>query len=60
MSESRPLWLPSEQRINESNLKKFEDLVYQTEGLSFDSYSDMHKWSVNKPDQFWKLIWDFL
>ena len=59
MSESRPLWLPSEQRINESNLKKFEDLVYQTEGLLFDSYGGMHKWSVNKPDQFWKLIWDF-
>ena len=59
MTETLPLWMPSEQRINESNLKKFEDLIYQTEGLLFDSYSDMHKWSVNKPDQFWKLIWDF-
>lgn len=45
------LWSPSELRVKKTSLYQFQKEV----GAS--SYSDLHKWSVEKPDDFWlKLI----
>jgi hypothetical protein len=53
MNESpQPVWLPSPQRVNDSELAKF------IQNLGFtDSTEDLHLWSVTKPDKFWAAIW---
>ena len=54
MKEStQPVWSPTPQRVNDSEMAKF------IENLSFtDSTEDLHLWSVTKPDKFWAAIWD--
>lgn len=54
MKEStQPVWSPTPQRVNDSEMAKF------IENLGFtDSTEDLHYWSVTKPDKFWAAIWD--
>lgn len=53
---SKPIvWQPSEQRVSESNIKKFSDQV----GVPFEPYEDLHHWSIENPAAFWSAIWDF-
>lgn len=53
------LWTPSEERIANSNAKKFMDIVAQTRGFSGTKFYDLWKWSVTNPNEFWDSIWDF-
>ncbi len=49
------LWTPSDKRIESSLLTKFiSDLP-----LDFDSYFDLHKWSVENMEDFWSYFWSF-
>ena len=29
-------------------------------GLQFNNYDELHRWSVEHPEQFWQLLWDHL
>ena len=58
MSEN-PVWKPSETRIAQTKLSKFIDLVYNTWSISCKNYQDLHQWSINEPEKFWKSLWDF-
>lgn len=49
------VWRPSEQRVAESNIRKFSE---QT-GISFESYDCLYRWSIDKPAAFWSAVWDF-
>jgi len=52
----KPLWRPSEQQINDSNLSNFSKLI------GFDQTNDFKKiwkWSVSKPEIFWSRFWDY-
>jgi len=55
----RPLWIPSKDRIQEANLTKFIALVNKKYGLKIRSYTELHKWSVDKVSDFWSAAWDF-
>ena len=59
MSENKPLWIPSEDRIKNSNLKKYKQFLYKEFGLKFSSYSELHKWSTTEIEIFWESIWQF-
>src|SRR5579864_6502069 len=58
MVQPRPLWTPSEDRVREANLTKFTSFVNQKYGLKVKSYSDLHRWSVDKVADFWSAVWD--
>lgn len=58
MSED-PVWKPSGTRIAQTRLSKFIDLVDHTWGISCKNYQDLHQWSINEPEKFWKSLWDF-
>ncbi|MBB3046996.1 acetoacetyl-CoA synthetase [Litorivivens lipolytica] len=56
---STPLWTPSAERIAQSKLKSYQDWLQKKHDLSFGDYSELHRWSVDQPAQFWESIWQF-
>jgi len=59
MSNLKPLWNPSEERIKNSNLKKYEQLLFKDYNLQFLNYSELHNWSTSNIEAFWESIWKF-
>ena len=56
----KPLWQPSAERINCSDIARFIRGVETELGLQFNNYDELHRWSVEHPEQFWQLLWDHL
>jgi len=54
-----PLWRPAPERVSSSRLTAFIRSVEAAEGLSFESYRDLHRWSVTSLADFWRHVWDF-
>lgn len=59
MSKTKPLWIPSEERIKDSNFMKYYEFLRNEYGFTFPQYSDLHKWSVTEIEAFWESIWKF-
>ena len=53
-----PLWQPSQQRIQQSNLNGFIQWVTASHPQVYD-YDSLYRWSVEHSDQFWSSLWDF-
>jgi acetoacetyl-CoA synthetase len=53
------LWRPSKERIAGSRLTDFQAFLNAQHRLSFDSYDQLHQWSVDAPATFWQAVWDF-
>ncbi|HEX3822932.1 MAG TPA: acetoacetate--CoA ligase [Mycobacteriales bacterium] len=56
VSEGDLLWTPSRARIEASRLAEFTRWVEAQRGLTFDSYDDLHRWSVDDLDGFWAAV----
>jgi acetoacetyl-CoA synthetase len=54
-----PLWVPSKDRIENAHLTAFRREAERRYGLSFPDYAALHRWSVERQDQFWPLVWDY-
>jgi acetoacetyl-CoA synthetase len=54
-----PLWQPSAERIAQSNLSAFMQAARRQWGRAFDGYAELHRWSVECPEEFWVSVWDF-
>lgn len=54
-----PIWQPSEERKKKANMTKFIDLVNKYYGQKIDSYNELHKWSINNLEDFWRVMWEF-
>ncbi|HTY23416.1 MAG TPA: AMP-binding protein, partial [Desulfomonilaceae bacterium] len=55
----RPLWEPSKERIEKSNMTRFINYVNQKHSLNLDGYHPLYDWSINKREEFWAAIWEF-
>ncbi len=53
-----PLWTPSQARIDSSPMSAFARKAENLSGEKFNSYSDLHEWSVDSMTDFWDLFWD--
>ena len=53
------LWEPCEDRIKNSNASQFIKLVKETCGYDGKTFSDLWRWSVSHPKEFWNAVWDF-
>ncbi|MFC2039715.1 acetoacetate--CoA ligase [Chloroflexota bacterium] len=60
MSESNYLWMPSHERRREANIAKFIGYINKKRGLNLHFYDDLYQWSVDKIDDFWAEMWDFV
>jgi acetoacetyl-CoA synthetase len=54
-----PLWTPSEERIERSNLTAYRRWLAETRGLDLPDYPRMWEWSVTDLDGFWRSQWEF-
>ena len=53
------LWTPTRERYDASTMAAFERFVAEKQGLTFDDYNAMWRWSVDDLEAFWTAIWDF-
>ena len=57
---TQPLWRPSDERIEGTQLTAFMHSVRDTTG--FDAGGDyfaLHQWSLDEPTAFWRAVWEF-
>ena len=59
VKEGKLLWKPSEGRIAESNIKKYEGWLAEKKGLGFNDYEELRRWSVSDVGAFWESIWEY-
>ncbi len=59
MTTSEPLWQPSAQRIADAAMTRFARRAAAETGLELADYADLWRWSVDRPDAFWSMLWDF-
>ena len=50
-----PIWIPSNEKIKNSLMYKFMKECSE----DFDSYFDLHSWSINNLEDFWANFWRF-
>ncbi|WP_367084376.1 acetoacetate--CoA ligase [Pseudomonas sp. HOU2] len=53
------LWQPDAKRIAQSRMDQFRRDINQRHGLALNSYTDLHRWSVEQREAFWQAIVDF-
>ena len=56
MSQLAPLWIP--EKKEETALFRFLQQTKSFHGGS--STGDLHRWSIEKPEEFWAQLWNFL
>lgn len=59
MVDNFPLWTPSPARVAQSPLTAFMIAASERAGTPFSSYADLHRWSIDRREDFWSLLWDF-
>ena len=56
---SEALWRPSDERVARANITRFAAGVNQRYGVPAGDYRALHRWSVERPAEFWGEVWDF-
>ncbi|PKM21413.1 MAG: acetoacetate--CoA ligase, partial [Gammaproteobacteria bacterium HGW-Gammaproteobacteria-14] len=59
MNDNTALWTPSQERREASRMQAFIHAVNARYDDAIENYSELHHWSVSKPEAFWSLIWEF-
>jgi acetoacetyl-CoA synthetase len=59
MDRGRVLWTPSPERRARSSLRAFADAASRRTGRALATYEEIHRWSIEDPAAFWRLVWDF-
>jgi acetoacetyl-CoA synthetase len=54
-----PLWTPPLERQDKTQLRAFWKRAELECGRVFASYFELHRWSLECPEQFWPLVWAF-
>ena len=54
-----PMWAPSPERVERANLTRYLQWLRDRRGLSFGSYDELWRWSVDELDGFWTSVWEF-
>ncbi|MCJ8149477.1 acetoacetate--CoA ligase [Shinella sedimenti] len=58
MTSELPLWKPSQDILTKSPMALFMKAAGATAGRDFETYDDLHTWSVTDRGAFWTAIWD--
>ncbi|WP_298717633.1 acetoacetate--CoA ligase [uncultured Oceanisphaera sp.] len=56
---NRILWQPDAMQIERSNLHRFMQQAGERAGMHVDRYDTLYRWSIERPEDFWSLVWDF-
>lgn len=55
----KPLWEPSRELIQKSNMTHFIRFLNQNYGKNFKNYPELYNWSVTQIPEFWAAMWEF-
>ncbi len=55
----QPLWAPTAQQIEKTNLHRFMQFVNARLGVDFQDYDALYRWSVDDIPAFWGALWDY-
>jgi acetoacetyl-CoA synthetase len=53
------LWTPSEERIKNTNLYRFMNIINETYNQNFSEYESLYQWSIENIPDFWACLWEF-
>ena len=56
----KPLWTPSRERVEESNMFRFMQVVNEHHNKNFSNYNELYQWSVDNLELFWQEMWEFI
>ena len=56
---SPPIWEPGADAKAGSNLRRFMTLAAKRTETEFSGYPALYLWSIQKPEAFWPLVWEF-
>lgn len=59
MAGSQPLWKPSRERVEHHPLTRFMAEAAARSNRDLPDFDALHRWSVEQPEAFWQLVWDF-
>ena len=59
MTDTAPLWTPSDNRIEAAPISAFIAAAARASGRPIDDYDTLHAWSVEDREGFWSLVWDW-
>ncbi|MEO8612007.1 MAG: acetoacetate--CoA ligase [Chloroflexota bacterium] len=59
-TENAILWQPSDDVIQNANLTHYMRWLESTRQLHFETYPELHRWSVAHLEDFWASLWDYL
>lgn len=55
----KPLWEPSRERIEQANITRFIEKARSEFEPCITDYNTLYNWSIIKPEEFWKCVWEF-
>jgi acetoacetyl-CoA synthetase len=55
----QPLWVPPPERVAGANLTAFMKFVNERHGTSLSGYDALHRFSIERMEDFWVAVWDF-
>ncbi len=55
----RPLWAPTPERAAATQMASFIDFVNERHGTAIAGYASLHRFSVERLEDFWSAVWDF-
>ena len=53
------IYEPSKEFIDKSYLTEFRRTVNKNHKLNLETYNDLRKWSVDRPNDFWMSLWNY-
>ncbi|MCX7892648.1 MAG: acetoacetate--CoA ligase [Burkholderiales bacterium] len=56
---AKPLWTPSQGRIEHANITAFARMAITDWELPINDYPSFYRWSIDRPDEFWQSVWKF-
>jgi acetoacetyl-CoA synthetase len=60
MNDSNPpIWIPSIDRISNSNFKKYFSFLKTQFNKEFSEYHELYNWSITEIEEFWRSIWEY-
>jgi acetoacetyl-CoA synthetase len=59
MNHPELLWTPSSEQVERAKMTRFQAWVESRQGLRFERYEDLWRWSVENIDAFWSSIVEY-
>ena len=56
---SQPLWKPTPEHIENTNMFRFYETIEEKFSLAISNYEEFHQWSIDHPEDFWSAVWSY-